>query len=103
MFYGVAFFLLLVSLPPVQTSRDSIQLHYQKAEALRRSGNLSGAEAEFTAILGEAYYQLGRVSSAQANYATAVHALEAAAGYRPDSDPILIDLGVAYFHAAQYE
>ncbi|MEK6282378.1 MAG: tetratricopeptide repeat protein [Acidobacteriota bacterium] len=103
MFSGPALFLLLFSLLPVQTSRDSIQLHYEKAEALRRSGNLSGAEFEFTAMLGEAYHRLGRVRLAQANYAAAVNALETAAAYRPDSDAVLIDLGVAYFHAAQYD
>ncbi len=103
MFSGPPLFLLLFSLLPVQTSGDSIQLHYQKAEALRRSGNLSGAEAEFTAILGQAYHKLGRVRLAQANNAAAVNALETAVGYRPDSDGVLIDLGVAYFQAQQYD
>src|SRR5687767_5933876 len=102
MLSGPALFLLLLSLLPVQTPRDSIQLHYEKAEALRRSGNLSGAEAEFTAILAQGYHKLGRVRLAQADYAAAVKAVEAAASYAPDSEPLLIDLGVAYFHAAQY-
>jgi len=103
MFFGVACFLLLVSLLPIQAPGDSFQLHYEKAEALRRAGNLSGAEAEYTAILGEAYHKLGRVRSAQANYAAAVNALEEAVGYRPDSDAVLIDLAIAYFHTEQYE
>src|SRR5258705_11017556 len=100
---AVACLLLLVSLLSLQTPRDSFQLHYEKAEALRRSGNLTGAEAEFRAILGEAYHKLGRVRSAQGNYAAAVIPLEAAAGVRPDSDELLIDLAIAYFHAEQYE
>ena len=78
MFSGIAFFLLLSLQHPVQAPRDTIQLHYERAEALRRSGNLVGAEAEFTAMLGEAYHKLGRVRSAEANYDAAVNALEAA-------------------------
>src|SRR5688500_6337367 len=97
-----ALFLLLLSLLPVQTPRDSIQLHYEKAEALRRSGNLSGAEAEFTAILAQGYHKPRRVRLAQADDAAAVKAVEAAASYAPDAEPLLIDLCVAYFHAAQY-
>ena len=103
MFSGFAPFLLLLSLLPFQASRDSFQLHYEKAEALRRAGNLNGAEAEYTLILGEAYHKLGRVRSAQADYVAAVSAFEAAAGYRPDSDEVLIDLAVAYFQAEQYD
>jgi len=102
MFSGLALFLVL-SLHPVQTSRDSIQLHHQKAEALRRSGDPIGAEVEYTAILAEAYHRLGRVRSAQADYVAAITALDTAAGYRADSDEVLIDLAVAYFHAEQYD
>ena len=100
---AVACLLLLVSLLSLQTPRDSFQLHYEKAEALRRGGNLSAAEAEYTAILGEAYHKLGRVRSAQANYPAALVPLEAAAGYKPDSDELLIDLAITYFHTEQYE
>jgi tetratricopeptide (TPR) repeat protein len=102
MFSGVALFLVLFSLLPIQTSRGSFQIHHEKAEALRRSGNLSGAEAEYKAILGEAYHRLGRVSSAERNYAAAINAFEVAVGYLPDSDELLIDLAIAYFHAEQY-
>lgn len=95
--------LLLLLLIAFQSHGESIRLHHEKAEALRRSGNLSGAEAEYTAILGEAYYKLGRVRSAQANYGAAINAFEAAVGYPPDSDELLIDLAIAYFHAEQYD
>jgi tetratricopeptide (TPR) repeat protein len=100
---GYAFLLLLFLLLPVQTPRDSIQLHYEKAETLRRSGNLSAAEAEYAAILGEAYYKLGRVRLAQSNFAGAVEALEAATGYGTPSDQLLVDLAIAYFQNEQYE
>jgi tetratricopeptide (TPR) repeat protein len=103
MSFGVACLLLLVSLLPVQGPRDSFQSHYEKAEALRRQGNLIGAEAEYTAILGEAYRKLGRVRSAQANYSAAVNVLEAATLYQPDSDEVLIDLAIAYFHTEKFE
>ncbi|HVQ38495.1 MAG TPA: tetratricopeptide repeat protein, partial [Pyrinomonadaceae bacterium] len=103
MFSGLTLFLVLFSLLPVQTSRDSIQVHYEKAEALRRNGNLSGAEAEYISLLGNAYHKLGRVRSAQGSPAAAVSALEAAVAYQPDSDEVLVDLAIAYFHAAQYD
>ncbi|HKO62395.1 MAG TPA: tetratricopeptide repeat protein, partial [Pyrinomonadaceae bacterium] len=103
MFSGPAFFLSLCLLSPVQTPRDSIQLHHEKAETLRRSGNYSGAEAEYRAVLGEAYQKLSRVRLAQANYSAAINALEAAAIYRADSSDLLVDLGVAYFHAGRYD
>ena len=103
MHFGAACLLLFVSLLPVQGPRDSFQLHYEKAEALRSRGNLIGAEAEYAAILGEAYRQLGRVRSAQVNYAAAVNMLEAALPYQPESSDLLIDLAIAYFRAAKYE
>jgi tetratricopeptide (TPR) repeat protein len=103
MYSGSAVLLFLFLLFPVQTPRDSFQLHYEKAEALRRSGNLAAAEAEYTTILGEAYFKLGRVSAAQPNYPEAVRALEAAATYRPGSYEVLVELAIAYFHVQQYE
>jgi tetratricopeptide (TPR) repeat protein len=100
---GSAFLLLLLLLQPVQSPRDSIQLHYEKAEALRRSGNLSAAEAEYTAILAEAYYKLGKVRLAQSKYKAAVDALEAATTYGPQSDDVPIELAIAYFQTEQYD
>jgi tetratricopeptide (TPR) repeat protein len=103
MFSCSAFLLFVCLLSPPQIPRDYFQLHYEKAEALRRSGNLDGAEAEFKAILGEAYSKLGEAASIQANYAEAVSALEAAAGYRGESSETLVDLAIAYFHNEQYD
>lgn len=100
---GSAFLLLLFLLLPFQTPRDSIQLHYEKAETLRRNGNLSAAEAEYTAILGEAYYKLGRVRLTQSNYSGSVDALEAAAGYGAQFDEVSIELAIAYFQTEQYD
>jgi tetratricopeptide (TPR) repeat protein len=100
---GSAFLLLLFLLLPFQTPRDSIQLHYEKAETLRRNGNLSAAEAEYTAILGEAYYKLGRVRLTQSNYSGSVDALEAAAGYGTQPDEVFIELAIAYFQTEQYD
>lgn len=103
MFSGFACFLLFFSLLLPQVPRDSIQLHYEKAEALRRAGNLVAAEAEYTAILREAYYKLGRIRLAQPNYPESVSVLEAAAGYQPDANEVLVDLAIAHFHLEQYE
>ena len=87
-----AVLLLVLSLPlPVQAPRDSFKLHYEKAEALRRKGDLSAAEAEYTAILSETYYTLGKILLAQSNYAESVTALKAATAYHSDSDEVLID------------
>ena len=103
MSYGAALFLALSLLLPAQTPRDSFQLHYEKAEALRRKGDLSAAEAEYVAILSETYYTLGRILSAQTSYPESVAALEAAATYRSDSNEVLIDLAIGYFHVNQYD
>src|SRR6266404_4576853 len=103
MFSCSAFLLFVCLLSPPQIPRDYFQLHYEKAEALRRSGNLDGAEAEFKTILGEAYSKLGEAASIQANYAEAVSALEAAAGYRAESSEALVELAIAYFHNEQYD
>ncbi len=103
MYSGFAFFLFLFLLFPLQTPHDSFQLHYEKAEALRRRGDLTAAEAEYQAILDEAYYKLGRVRLAQTDYPESVTALEAAARYRPESGDVLVDLAIAHFHLEQYE
>src|SRR6185369_4202329 len=95
--------LFLLLFVPTQTPRDSFQIHYEKAESLRRSGNLAAAELEYKAILAEAYFKLGRVFSAEANYSDSLHTFETAATYRPDSNDLLIELAIAYFHTDQYE
>jgi tetratricopeptide (TPR) repeat protein len=103
MFFGAVLFLFLSLLVPFQTPRDSFQLHYEKAEALRRKGDLTAAEAEFTAILRETYYTLGKILSAQPNYPESVKALEAAVSYSPNSNDVLLDLAIGYFHVAEYD
>src|SRR5260370_740145 len=103
MSYCAALLLVLSLLLPVQTPRDSFKRHYQRAEALRRKGELSAAEAEYTAILSETYYTLGKILLAQPNYPESVAALEAAANYHSDSDEVLIDLAIAYFHLEKYD
>src|SRR6266404_2490653 len=103
MSFGAVLFLALSVLLPIQTPRDSFQLHYEKAEALRRKGDLSAAEAEYVAILSETYYTLGRILSAQTSYPESVAALEAAVTYRPDSNEVLIDLAIGYFHVNKYD
>jgi tetratricopeptide (TPR) repeat protein len=86
-----------------QSRAASFRERYEAAEAHRRAGNLEAAEAEFAAILGEAYHRLGNVYSAQGDYRGAVTALEGAASYQPDSTEALVDLAIAYFRADQYE
>jgi tetratricopeptide (TPR) repeat protein len=93
----------LLLLLPFQSPADSFRKHYEAAEAQQRAGNYVAAEAEFTAILAEAYDRLGGVYSAQGNYKESVTAFEASASYRPDSVEVLVDLGIAYFHTEQYQ
>ena len=99
----LTFALFLFLLFPLQSQRDIFKAHYEKAEALRRSGNLTAAEAEFGAILGEAYYGLGRVNTAKGNYKESIRALEEASIYQPQSDAVLIALAIAYFHQEQFD
>src|SRR5262245_19027177 len=91
---------LLVAIPKYQ---DPLRQHYDAAEAHRRAGNLAAAEAEFTAILAEAYSRLGKIHTAQKTYAKAISDFEAAALHQPDSQEILVGLAIAYFDAGQYE
>jgi len=87
MHYGSALLFLLLFFP-TQTPRDFFQIHYEKAESLRRSGDLAAAELEYKAILAEAYFKLGRVFSAEANYSDSLRAFETATTYRQDSNDL---------------
>src|SRR5262249_28002638 len=98
----VSFLLISFFLLPVQSPRDSIQQHYQKAESLRRSGDAPGAEAEYKAILDEAYHQLGKLRLAKTRFPAAVEVLESAAHGKENSDDLLLDLAIAYFRVGQY-
>jgi tetratricopeptide (TPR) repeat protein len=85
-----------------QSPDDSIRRHYESAEAARRAGNLSVAEARYRDILSVAYHKLGRIHSAQSDYQRALTTLETAATYSPRSTEVLVDLSIAYFNAGQY-
>lgn len=88
--------------PQQQQPQNTIRSHYEAAQARRRAGDRAGAEAEYGAILGEAYSKLGKIYAAQKNYKPAVEALESAARYSPDSADVLIALSIAYFDAGAY-
>src|SRR5712691_6453080 len=104
MMHGGSTFLSLLLLPlAFQSPQDTLRQHYETAEAQARAGNLTAAEAEYTAILAEGYRRLGRIYSAQKKHKQAIPAVEAAAIYQPASDEALIDLALAYFEAAQFD
>src|SRR6185503_11734766 len=103
MYFLAIFLSALLLLIPFQTPGDSLRKHYEVAEAYRRAGNLTAAEAEYIAILKVAYPALGRSYTAQSNYGGAVAALEAAAADGTDSPQSLVELAIAYFNAGQYE
>jgi len=103
MYSRSTFLALLLLLVPFQKPGDSFQRHYENAEAQRRAGNLAAAQAEYAIILAEAYHKLSTVYSAQANPKQAIVALESATTYAPDSQEVLIDLAIAYFHNEDYK
>ncbi len=103
MYFGSTFLYLALLLVPFQNPGDSFQRHYQNAEAQRRAGNLAAAQAEYQSILVEAYHKLARIYSAQGDYRQAVITLETTTVYVPDSEEVLVDLAIAYFHNEQYE
>jgi len=74
---GSAFFFPLVTTTGTDP-RDSIQVHYEKAEALRRSGILAPPKPS-TPRFSVSLLQARQGRLAQANYAASVVALEAAA------------------------
>src|ERR687894_398801 len=91
--------LLLATNAPAQSPADSFRRHYEAAERHHRAGRLDAAEAEFRAILAEAYPRLGRVHSARADRARSVAAFEAAAALAPDTPDTLVALAVEHFYA----
>jgi tetratricopeptide (TPR) repeat protein len=97
------FLLLVFPLAALPFSQDAIRQRYEAAEAHKRAGNLTAAEAEFAAILAEGYGKLGKIYLAQRAYEKAATALESAALSRPETPEALIDLAVAYFRAGEYE
>src|SRR6185503_6040257 len=103
MYFRSTLVALLLFLIPFQSANDSFQKNFEAAEVYRRAGNLTAAETQFREILAEAYYRLGKVHLAQANYAKAVAALESAATSRPPSADVLVDLAVAFFYLEQYQ
>jgi tetratricopeptide (TPR) repeat protein len=94
---------LLLLLIPFQSQGDLFRERYRAAEAQRRAGNLVAAEAEYKAILAEAYYKLGKIYSAQGNYQEAMTTLERASSLPDSPTEVLVDLAIAYFHAGQYQ
>ena len=72
-FIAVAFLLSIFFVPP---QGDLFRKHYDAANAYHRAGNFKAAEAEFKAILGEAYGRLAKIYSAQGNYEASVNAFE---------------------------
>jgi len=98
----VATFISCVFLFAGQSPPDTIRQHYEKAEAARAAGNLSTAETEYTAILGEGYERLGAVYLALEDYQHAIPALQAAVGYRANAPATLIELAIAYYGSEQY-
>lgn len=103
MFFHSTLLSVLLLFVPFQSPADSFRRHYEKAEASRRAGDTAGAEAEYRAILAEAYPRLGRVYAALADRAGAVAAFEAADRSRPDSADVLVELSIAYFNNGQYK
>src|ERR1044071_9728874 len=90
---------LLLSIFFFQSQGDLFRKHYEAANAAHRAGSYAAAEAEFKAILGEAYERLGKNYSAQGKYQASIEAFESANTTSPET---LIDLSIAYFHASQY-
>ena len=93
---------LLLSLFFFQSQGDLFRKHYEAANAAHRAGNYAAAEAEFKAILAEAYERLGKIYSAQGKYQAAIEAFESGNTTQPGSTDALIDLAIAYFHVNQF-
>src|SRR5215217_6377277 len=94
---------LLLSIFLVPPQGDLFRKHYEAANAYHRAGNFKAAEAEFRALLGEAYERLARIYSAEGNYEAAVSAFETARTMRPDTPDPLIDLSIVYFQTSQFD
>jgi len=103
MYIRSAFFSFVCFLVTFQSTAELFRRHYEVAEAKRSAGDLAGAELEYKAVLGEAYYKLGRIRAAEHDYKFAVGAFEAAKQYGEGDPQLLIDLAIAYFYSGDYE
>jgi tetratricopeptide (TPR) repeat protein len=86
-----------------QAPNESIQRHYNAAQAFHSAGKPAEAEAEYRAALGEAYSHLGKVLLAEGEYQKAVKAFDRALTSRAASEELLIDQATAYFHTQEYD
>jgi len=96
-------FSLLLLIFVFQSPQDSIQKHFQAAEAQRLAGDAAGAEKEYKIVLAEGYGKLGKIYATEKKYQPAISAFESARIYGHDSEEVLIDLAIAYFDGEQYE
>jgi tetratricopeptide (TPR) repeat protein len=94
---------LLLALLVWQSAQDTIRRHYEAAEAARVAGNLTVAETEYTAILGEGYARLGELFLAQEQPREAMAALESGNEYNGNSPSLLINLAIAYFDLGKFD
>ena len=92
MYLRLASISLLLSLFFFQSQGDLFRKHYEAANAAHRAGNFAGAEAEYNAIVAEAYEQLGKIYSAQGKYSNSIEAFESANAIRRSPTSVLIDL-----------
>ena len=102
MYLRLASISLLLSLFFFQSQGDLFRKHYEAANAAHRAGNVAGAEAEYNAIVAEAYEQVGKIYSAQGKYSNSIEAFESANAIRRSPTSVLIDWSIAYFHVGPY-
>ena len=100
---GPIFLSLLLLSRVFQSPQDSLQQHYEAAQAQARAGKLAEAETEYTAILAEGYHAVGRIYLAQKKHKQAIAAVEASSLYQPPSEEVLLDLAIGYYKAGLFD
>src|SRR6185369_1710559 len=95
-------FVPLCGYSSIYAFQTDFRKHYEAANAAHRAGRYDAAEAEFKAILGQAYETLGKIYSAQGKYEASVAAFESGNAMRANSNAALIDLSIAQFHLGQF-
>jgi tetratricopeptide (TPR) repeat protein len=85
-----------------QTSEVDLRYGYESAQQAFRQGNLEQAQKLFEHVLGQSYWQLGRLYRMVDRFPEAVMDLEEAKRLSPHSPDLERELGLAYLGNQQY-
>jgi tetratricopeptide (TPR) repeat protein len=89
--------------PAIAQGGDPLRDHYERAQSLQRAGDLAAAEAEYVGeVLPRALRRLGNLSGAEGRVAEAIEALTAALELDPHDIDLQVDLATAWLRKPDF-